>query len=400
MKRLLAFVFFSICASGGALARDFSAAGFEAWRAGFRAQALHAGVKATVFDRAFANVHYSASSRKQGSNQSEFVRPIWEYLDSALSRQRIAEGRRKARDLKTSLRRIRRNSGVDPAILLAIWGLESSYGGFRGNTYTIEALANAAYTGRRRDFAETELLAALEIITRGEVVPERMRGSWGGAMGHTQFMPTTFLRYAIDGNGDGRRDIWEDDPRDALASTAHYLRQLGWMAGQPWGTEVTLPKAFDYSLSGELKAHPAAFWRARGVRLASGRPLPDGNGPVALLVPAGARGPVFAVYSNFQALRRYNKSVSYALAVGLLANRLRGAPALMHPWPRDEKPLNHGQIKAIQQALMAQGLDTGGADGKIGPKTIQALQIWQKRHGMLADGHATHAIWKVIVEAK
>ncbi len=371
------------------------AASLDVWQQGFRNRALAAGIPTDVFDTAFALVKYNAGTRAQDANQSEFQRPIWAYLDDAVSARRIETGRRKARELAPALQRISRRYGVQSDILLAIWGMETSFGGFRGNTYTIEALANAAHDGRRRAFAEAELIAALRILASGVVTPQHMLGGWSGAMGDTQFMPSTYLKYAVDGNGDGWRDFWGRDPLDALASSANYLHALGWKNGAPWGQEVILPAGFDYALTGEHATRSARFWNARGVRLASGAKLED-HGATALLLPAGARGPVFAIYPNFQVIRHYNMSVSYALAVGHLADRIAGADGFSTPWPRQDPPLSRTQVQDIQRALMALGLDTGGADGRIGPKTVAAVQAWQKSQGMRADGYATPEIWRAL----
>jgi len=367
----------------------------DVWQSEFRVKALTNGIPANLFDAAFARVAYSASTRTQYLSQAEFLRPIWAYLDDAVSASRVATGRQKADDLQSDLQRIGRRYGVEPDVLLAIWGMETSFGSFRGRTYTIEALANIARDGHRRDFGETELLAALRILASGVVTPKHMLGGWSGAMGDTQFMPTTYMQYAVDGDGDGARDFWSGDPLDALASSANYLHALGWKHGQPWGMEVVLPKGFDYAVTGEYATKSGRFWRAKGVRLANGGALPD-YGATALLLPAGAKGPVFAVFSNFQVIRRYNMSVSYAIAVGHLADRIGGAGDFIAAWPRSDAALSSQQARDIQQALMDAALDVGGVDGRIGPKTVAAIQSWQQAHGLLADGYATTALWQML----
>lgn len=359
------------------------------WQSAFRTKALAAGISAQVFDAAFQDVRYNSSSRNADANQPEFTRAIWDYLDSAVSARNVTTGREKAVQHRDLLRAIERRYDVPAQTLLAIWALETNYGSFRGRTNTIEALANAAHDGRRREFAETELIAALKIITSGEITAPTMLGGWSGAMGHTQFMPSTYLRYAQDQNRDGRRDIWSDDPADALASSAHYLSRLGWDKAAPWGMEVTLPNGFDYALTGEHKTQTAGFWHAQGVR-ANGHPLPD-HGATALLAPAGAQGPVFAIFPNFQVIRQYNMSVSYSLAVGHLSDRISGGEAFSE-WPRNAPRLTLDETRELQKRLNAMGLDTGGIDGRIGPKTAEAVQIFQARQGMLADGYPTPAI--------
>ena len=365
-----------------------AASDFGTWRNEFRVTALAAGISTTTFDTAFRKVKYDPRTRTSDASQAEFVRPIWKYLDGAVSPTRIATGKSKARSMQGLLRDLERKYRVDGEILLAIWGMETNFGSFRGSTYTIEALANAAYNGRRRAFAETELIAALKILSHGDVTPSRMLGSGSGAMGHTQFMPTTFLRYGVDQTRDGRANIWSDNPNDALASTANYLHQLGWKKGQPWGVEVSVPRGFDYARIGEYETHRANFWNARGVRTVSGDGVPD-HGDTALLAPAGAKGPIFAIFPNFQVIRQYNMSVSYSLAVGHLSDRINGSGAFKASWPRHNTPMTRANQHEIQTLLQMRGFDVGTIDGMIGPKTIEAIQAFQVSEGLLADGYAT-----------
>jgi lytic murein transglycosylase len=365
-----------------------TASGFNHWRTEFRFQALAAGISGRTFDAAFRKVDYDPSAEAVDANQAEFVRPIWEYLDDAVSANRISTGKSKARSMQGFLRTLEHKYRVDSQILLAIWGMETNFGSFRGDTYTIEALANAAYDGRRRTFAETELIAALKILDRGDVTPSRMLGSGSGAMGHTQFMPSTYLRYAVDQTRTGRANIWSDNPNDALASTANYLHQLGWKNDQPWGVEVTLPSGFDYARIGERDTHSADFWNARGVRTTGGHRVPN-HGETALLAPAGANGPIFAIFPNFQIIRQYNMSVSYSLAVGHLSDRIIGGGSLKASWPRADTPMTRVNQQEIQELLQKRGFDVGPIDGMIGPKTIEAIQAFQVSEGLLADGYAT-----------
>ncbi len=368
-----------------------AASGFDAWRSEFRAAALAAGIPATTFDTAFRTVEYDPRSTATDANQAEFVRPIWKYLDRAVSTSRISTGKSKARDEQDLLRKLERKYRVDSEILLAIWGMETNFGSFRGNSYTIEALANAAYNGRRRAFAESELVAALKILDRGDVTPSRMLGSGGGAMGHTQFMPTTYLRFAVDQNRDGQANIWSDNPADALASTANYLHELGWEKDQPWGIEVTVPHGFDYALIGEYETRSARFWNGSGVRTVAGGKVPN-HGPTALIAPAGASGPIFAIFPNFQVIRQYNMSVSYSLAVGHLSDRINGGATFTASWPRSDTPMTRANQHEIQSLLQKRGFDVGPIDGMIGPKTIEAIQAFQTSQGLLADGYATPSL--------
>ncbi|MBL4873128.1 MAG: lytic murein transglycosylase [Rhodobacteraceae bacterium] len=385
MARVFIYTFILIAGWFPVLA---TAADFDTWRKEFRATALAAGISASTFDTAFYTVEYDPHSAKTDANQAEFVRPIWEYLDNAVSASRIFTGKAKARTMKELLDKLERKYRVDGEILLAIWGMETNFGTFRGNTYTIEALANAAYNGRRRAFAESELIAALKILARGDITPARMLGSGGGAMGHTQFMPTTYLRFSIDQDRDGKTNIWSDNPTDALASTANYLRVLGWEKDQPWGMEVTVPRHFNYALIGEYETRNSGFWNGRGVRGVDGGKIPN-HGPTALIAPAGANGPVFAIFPNFQVIRQYNMSVSYSLAIGHLSDRINGGKAFKANWPRSDPPMTRANQREIQTLLQKRGFNVGPIDGMIGPKTVEAIQAFQVSEGLLADGYAT-----------
>ena len=388
---MIAGWFPALAAAQDSLPSTNTASGFSTWRNDFRIAAIASGISANTFDTAFRNVEYDARTRTADTNQAEFVRPIWDYLDDAVSTSRISTGRSKLRSMRGLLQALEREYRVEGKVILAIWGIETNFGSFRGNTYTIEALANAAYNGRRRAFAQTELIAALTILNRGDVTPPRMLGSSGGAMGHTQFMPTTYLRYAVDKNGDGHANIWSNDPSDALASTANYLHRLGWQKDQPWGVEVTVPRGFNYALIGEYETHTATFWNARGVRTVDGSRISD-HGDTALLAPAGANGPIFAIFPNFQVIRQYNLSVSYSLAVGHLSDRIDGGDAFKASWPRNDRPMTRANQHEIQTLLQKRGFDVGPIDGMIGPRTIEAIQAFQASKGLLADGYATHSL--------
>lgn len=366
-------------------------AGFAQWRHGFRAKAISAGIAPRVFDQAFADVHLNQEVMRLDGRQAEFTKPIWEYLDSAVSQSRVDTGRQKLRELSTPLAAIEQRYGVDGQVLLAVWGMETNFGSYRGNTSTIEGLATLAFEGRRRAFAEEQLIAALKILQSGDTTVERMRGSWAGAMGHTQFMPTSYLQYAQDFTGDGRRDIWSDDPTDALASTAHYLARFGWQQGAPWGVEVRLPSGFDYSAADQNNMQPVSYWRSRGITTMAGQPLPD-HGEAAILVPAGARGPAFAIFNNFKVIRRYNNATSYAMGVGHLGDRIAGGSAFQHPWPRGERELSRNEKTELQRRLTERGFDTRGADGVIGPNSISAIRRFQQSQGLIADGYPTESL--------
>lgn len=363
-------------------------ADFVAWRDGFRRQALARGISPAVFDAAFANVGVNPTVVRLDGRQAEFSKPIWEYLDSAASPTRVDSGRAHAANLGPTLDAIEARYGVDGDVVLAIWGMETNYGKNRGDIPVVEGLATLAYDGRRRAFAEEQLIDALIILQSGDVTPRRMVGSWAGAMGHTQFMPSSYLTYAVDFTGDGHRDVWSDDPTDALASAANYLAKMGWVRGAPWGLEVHMPAGFDYSAADQGNRHPVSYWRARGVTLMDGKPLPD-FGEAAIIAPAGARGPTFIVFKNFYVIKRYNNATSYAMGVGHLGDRIGGGDTFVAAWPRDERELSRTEKVELQERLIAAGYHTGSTDGVIGPDTTNAIRGYQQAAGMTPDGFAT-----------
>ncbi|MHA1527552.1 MAG: lytic murein transglycosylase [Alphaproteobacteria bacterium] len=367
---------------------------FDAWRGGFRQRALAAGITGKVFDAAFAGVGVNERVLELDRYQPEFVRPIWEYLDSAVSGTRIADGRARASEHDRTLRGIEARYGVDLGIVAAVWGIESAYGYNFGSIPVIESLATLAFEGRRRDFAEEQLIAALRIQQSGDVEPGRMVGSWAGAMGHTQFIPTSFEAYAVDFTGDGKRDVWSDNPADALASTANYLSRFGWQRAEPSVIEVTLQAGFDYRLADDRTRKSAAGWEALGVRAVSGRLLP--SEAVTILLPAGARGPAFAVYPNFRVIKRYNNATSYALAVALLAGRIDSSIAfgarVAMDWPRGDRPLTRDETEELQRRLTTLGYPTQGIDGIVGPNTRSAIRNFQADKEMVPDGYLSVAL--------
>jgi membrane-bound lytic murein transglycosylase B len=364
---------------------------FDAWAVGFRARALAQGIPAPVLDAALRGVRPSPKVIQRDRNQSEFTKALWDYLDSAVSDGRIRNGRAALRAHAATLDAIERAWGVDKEVVVAIWGLESSYGSYRGSDGVIASLATLAHEGRRRAFFEDQLIAALRILAAGDVTPEGMSGSWAGAMGHTQFMPTSFIDHAVDFDGDGRRDIWGDDPADALASAAAYLARHGWTPGRPWGVEVRLPEGFDYALAGERIKKDAARWTSLGIRRADGTPLDD-HGPISILLPAGHTGVALAITDNFHVLERYNTADSYVIGVGHLADRLRGAPAFRAPWPRGDRALARAERVELQERLTRAGYDTLGIDGRIGPNTQEAVRGFQRAAGMVPDGYASLSV--------
>ncbi|MEL7138892.1 MAG: lytic murein transglycosylase [Pseudomonadota bacterium] len=359
---------------------------FEAWQDAFRRRAQAEGIGAQTLDASFAGLRANPTVLERDAFQPEFSRAIWQYLDSAVSDTRIANGRAAMRSRGTLLAEIEARYGVDRHVVVAIWGLESAYGANYGDMSVVRSLATLAWDGRRRRFAEEQLIAALRIIEAGDIAPSAMVGSWAGAMGHTQFIPTSFLAYAVDFTGDGRRDIWDPSAADALASTANYLSKFGWETGEPAVVEITLPANFDYLLADGSTRRTAAEWEALGIRPARGGTLPAAEG-VEILLPAGADGPAFAAYKNFRVIKRYNNATSYALAVAHLAERLEGGPPFAAAWPRGDRALSRGETEELQRLLTAGGFDTKGVDGIAGPNTRGAVRAWQAANGRVPDGY-------------
>jgi membrane-bound lytic murein transglycosylase B len=373
-------------AEAGDVLENGSEAGLQAWIAEFRGRALAAGISSGTFDQVMQGVHFLPAVVERDRKQDEFTKTIWDYLDKAVSEDRILSGQKALKKHGALLDQIETTYGVDKHVVLAIWGLESAYGAVRGDIDTASALATLAYDTRRGAFFEAELIGALQILQSGAVKPADMVGSWAGAMGHTQFMPSSYLKLAVSYDGHGKPNIWSDDPTDALASTAAYLANAGWKKGARWGDEVTLPKGFDFGLAGDRTQKPLTAWAGMGVALASGNALPA-TGWGALLLPAGARGPAFLVYDNFAAIEAYNKADSYVIAVGHLADRIAGAEAFTATWPRDLRALTLDERKEMQTLLLIAGVYAGTADGKVGPLTISAVKAFQRSKGLVPDGY-------------
>ena len=358
---------------------------FARWVSGFVATARAAGINDITLRNAFDDVHYLPRVVELDRAQPEFSRTVWDYLDSTVSPQRVALGQDKLLQVRAEVEAAATRYGVPPSILVAIWGMESNYGGNYGDIPTIDALATLGFEGRREDWARGQLLAALKILQSGDISRTQMIGSWAGAMGQTQFLPSNFLAYAVDADGDGRRDIW-GSMADVMASTANFLGRSGWQAGQPWGAEVQLPPGFDYGRADTAAHQSGAQWAVEGVRSMDGAPLPQ-LGDATILLPAGARGPAFLVGPNFRAILRYNNSTSYALAVSLLAQSLTGGPGVQAPWPRDLAALTRSQLQSLQTALNQRGFASGTPDGIMGPVTRDGIRRYQRSAGLPADGY-------------
>jgi membrane-bound lytic murein transglycosylase B len=362
--------------------------------AAFRQRAGAKGVSDQALDAAFGDAHFLPHVISLDNRQPEFSRAIWDYLDTAVSASRVRHGRDKLSQYDALARRVQTHYGVSRYVITAIWGMESNYGSNFGRYETIDALATLGYDGRRETFAERQLYAAMKILADGDISRDDMRGSWAGAMGHTQFLPTSFLAYAVDGDGDGKRDIWGSIP-DVVASTANYLSKNGWDSGHPWGREVILPAGFDYTQADGSPRRSTAAWRAIGVKPIDSRGMPEFSA-AGILAPAGARGPAFIVGPNFRTILRYNNATSYALAVGLLSDRLAGNPGVQKPWPRQLANLSNSQIRQLQAGLKALGYGSGTPDGIVGPNTRAGIRAFQRAQGQVADGYPTEALLQKI----
>jgi membrane-bound lytic murein transglycosylase B len=365
-------------------------AGFDAWREDFGRRALAEGRSQAVVLALLADIRPLVREVQSGAgSQAEFVKPVWDYTRSAMSPQRIAAGEARLIAHADIFAAIEARFGLPREILAAIWGMETSYGGFMGTIDAPSALATQAALGRRKAFNEGELLALIRLIESGAAVRDDFRrASWAGAVGQTQFMPSTFLAHAADFDADGRIDLW-GNAGDALASAANYLSHSGWRTGQPWVLEARLPDSFDYSLADGTR-RPVEAWRRAGIEL-----LPDADRPVddnlraELFLPAGSHGPAFLLFDNFSVIKRYNNADSYALAISLLADRLAGRPGPSRPWPDNLALLTVDQVRSLQAMLNRLGYDAGAPDGVIGRNTRRALQRFQADRGLRADGFAT-----------
>ena len=360
---------------------------FPEWLAGVRAEAQRQGIKARTLETAFAQVRLLDRVLELDGAQPEFSRPVWSYLDSAVSVERVNQGRKRISASSALLGRVSTEYGVPAEILVAFWGVESDYGHDYGDWSVIDALTTLAYKSRRPAFFRGELLAALRILDNGDIPPAQMRGSWAGAMGQTQFIPTIFLKHAVDYDNDGRRDIWNSLP-DVFASTAHFVAGIGWRTGETWGEEVRVPADFPWEQAELTIQKPIEAWSQIGVRPVAGGGL-TGNGTASILAPAGHTGPIFLIRENFRVIMRYNPSISYALAVALLADRMRGGGTIVASWPRHEEALSRTERLDLQQRLAGIGLNPGPADSLIGATTRGAIRSFQKAIGEIPDGFAT-----------
>ncbi len=364
---------------------------FQAFIHDFEATAMAAGITADTYNKAMAGIAPIATIQQVIDNQPEFAKPIWSYLDAAVSARRVANAKLMLTRYGDVLSRIENSSGVPKEILVGIWGMETDYGSSVGDYNIFSSLTTQAWQGPRQRYARGELLAALKLLQQENYPVSEMTSSWAGAFGQTQFMPSTFFKYATDGDGDGKIDLWAS-PADALASTAQLFAHEGWETGKPWFYEVKLPANFDYSLTDLDDTRKLSDWAAMGVQTASGAPLPPTDDAAALYLPAGAHGPAFMLFDNFRTIMKYNNAASYALAVGMLADRMSGAPPFAASWPRQERNLSREERSQFQLDLKTLGYDPGDADGVLGRKTRTALKAYQKTKSLPADGFPTAAL--------
>ncbi len=383
LRALLAVAFLAPSAAA-------SAGDFQACLASIHATARAAGVDEATFDKATRGIEPNPEILDFAKAQPEFKTPIWDYLAGLVDEERVNDGRAMMRRWDQALAAAESRFGVDKATITAVWGVESDFGRSFGTRPVVQSLATLSCDGTRQAYFRSELIAALKIIQHGDIDPAQFNGSWAGAFGHTQFMPSTFLRTAVDLDGDGRKDLINSVP-DALGSTAAYLRKGGWTPGVGWGFEVKLPSNYA-GPSGRTRKEPMAAWAARGLTRIDGSPI--GSGPNAgLLIPAGVGGPAFLVTRNFDAIYSYNAAESYALAIALLSDRLRGGRGLVAAWPTNDPGLSRAERREVQTLLMRRGYDLDGkADGVIGTKTKQAISDFQAKSGLTPNGRASASV--------
>jgi membrane-bound lytic murein transglycosylase B len=365
-----------------------AAANFDNCVAGMWPDAARRGISEDNFRRFTTGLSPDLRLMDLMDAQPEFTKSIWDYLDILVNDNRLAKGKEILAKYKAQFDAADKAYGVDRYTIAAIWGIESNYSTQMGDRSVVNSTATLACVGRRQGYFKDEFLVALEILNRGDLRPEQMRGSWAGAFGPTQFMPTAFKRYAVDADGDGRRDV-VDDAADLIASTANNLKKDGWQTGQSWGYEVSVPKGFNYMLADRAKPQTFAQWQHLGVVRANNSPFPHPNEKAYLLAPAGAEGPGFLMMQNFRVIMKYNPAEAYALAIGHFADRLRGGQPFVQPWPRQERELTRAERLELQQLLAQRGFYRGTPDGQFGGETRQALRNFQASIGAPADGFAT-----------
>jgi membrane-bound lytic murein transglycosylase B len=368
-----------------------AAANFHDCIEGLWPAAARRGVSRGVFARYTAALTPDLRIMDLLDGQPEFTKSFWDYLDLLVNDARIGQGRALLEKYRATFDAVERAYGVDRTVIAAIWGVETNYGSLGGERPVIRSTATLACIGRRQDYFREEFLSALEILQRGDVKPDRLVGSWAGAFGPTQFMPTAFKKYAVDFDHDGRRDVVDSVP-DIIASTANNLKKDGWIGGQTWGYEVVVPANFDFLLADRAQMMTIRDWQRYGLTRPGGKPFPRADDRAFLLIPAGVQGPGFLMLPNFRAIMKYNPAEAYALAIGHLADRLRGAEPFAQSWPRYERVLSRDERLELQQLLTRHGYDVGEPDGHLGARTRAAIRDFQARIGRIPDGFASAII--------
>jgi membrane-bound lytic murein transglycosylase B len=368
-----------------------AAANFNACVEGLWPQAAKRNISRASFDKFVRGLTPDLRIMDLLDAQPEFTKAFWDYLDILVSDARIATGRELLARYKPVFDQVEKSYGVDRHVITAIWGVESNYSTLGGDRPVLRSTATLACVGRRQAYFRDEFLSALEILHRGDLRPEQLIGSWAGAFGPTQFMPTAFKRYAVDFDGDGRRDVVDSVP-DLIASTANNLKKDGWVAGSTWGYEVVIPRGFNFLLADRSRQHSLHEWEALGIHRAGGKPFPRSSDKAYLLVPAGNQGPGFLMLHNFRVIMKYNPAEAYALAIGHLADRLRGGEPFVQPWPRHEPVLSLAERREVQELLTTKGFDVGEPNGRFGAQTRAAIRDYQASVGLVPDGFATATI--------
>lgn len=372
---------------------------FQQCLANLRSQALASGVNNDRYTQYTQNLTPDRSILDKLNYQPEFSTPIWDYLSGLVDDERVQKGQQKIAQYRSVLDRVAQSYGVPVETVVAVWGVESNFGDISGKYPLLQALGTLSCEGRRQSYFRGEFFTAMRILQRGDLTEDQLKGSWAGAFGHTQFMPSTYDRLAVDFDGDGRRDLVSSVP-DALASTANFLKKSGWQTGLPWGFEVQLPPNLSTAGEGRRNKKPLSYWLQQGLTRADGSALVQGNltenTAAGLMTPAGANGPAFLVFKNFDAIYSYNAAESYALAIAHLSDRLQGQGEFKTPWPTDDAGTSRAERREIQQILLSKGYDIGEADGLVGDKTRQAIQQEQQRLGLATTGRAGQKILQAL----
>ncbi len=370
---------------------------FSDWLTKLRIEAQSKGISQDTLNSALTGLNPIPRVIELDRKQPEFTQTFWNYLDTRVNEKRIMRGRQLLVEHGDLLREVERLYGVQPRFLVAFWGLETNFGDYLGSFPTVGALATLAYDARRSTFFRGQLLASLQILQEGHISVDKMKGSWAGAMGQPQFMPTTFINFAIDHNGDGRRDIWHTLP-DVFASAANFLSQSGWQKSESWGSEIKLPENFNYEMAGLNTSKKVSRWQSLGIRYISGDDLQGSEETASIILPSGYSGPAFLVHNNYRTIMNWNRSHLYAISVGHLADRIVGGTPFISKRPAEEQSLSLEQVKTIQRILAGYGYNPGPADGLAGKKTRTAIKKYQRQNNLPADGYPNSILLQKLLE--